>query len=84
MENPQGQPNQPQNLQQSQADKNQGFKPGVGTKLKSFLIQSKRVWHILRKPTNEEFKSISKISALGILAVGALGFLVADVIKMFK
>ena len=58
MENPQGQPNQPQNLQQSQADKNHGFKPGVGIKLKSFLIQSKRVWHILRKPTNEEFKSI--------------------------
>ena len=79
MENPQGQ----QNPQQNRVSKNQEFKPGVGTKLKSFLIQSKRVWHILRKPTNEEFKSISKISALGLLAIGALGFLIADIIKLF-
>lgn len=84
MENPQNQkPNSQQSPQQNQANKNQEFKPGMGTKLKSFLIQSKRVWHILRKPTNEEFKSISKISALGILAIGALGFLIADIIKLF-
>jgi len=51
-------------------------------KLKSFLIQSGRVWHILRKPTADEFKSIAKISALGILAIGAIGFLISDIIKL--
>ena len=68
---------------QNQSNKNHEFKPSMGTKLKSFMIQSKRVWHILKKPTSEEFKSISKISALGILAIGALGFIIADVIKLF-
>jgi protein transport protein SEC61 subunit gamma and related proteins len=63
---------------------NQDFKPGFGTRLKSFFVQSKRVWLILRKPTGDEFKSIAKISALGILAIGAVGFLIADMILFFK
>jgi len=62
----------------------QEFKPGMGTKLKSFVIQSKRVWHILRKPTGQEFKSIAKISALGIIAIGVLGFIISDIIKLIK
>ena len=41
-------------------------------KIKSFLIQSKRVWHILKKPTSAEFKMIAKVSAIGILALGAV------------
>jgi len=45
-------------------------------KIVSFTLQCKRVWQLLRKPTNEEFWSIAKISALGILAIGAVGFLV--------
>ena len=51
-------------------------------KLKSFIIQSKRVWHILRKPTGEEFKSISKISSIGILIMGAAGFLISDAMRI--
>ena len=57
-------------------------KPSLTIRLKSFLIQSKRVWHILRKPSAEEFKSISKISALGILAIGTIGFIISDLIKL--
>ncbi len=53
-------------------------------KLKSFFIQSKRVWHLLRKPTGEEFKSIAKISAIGILIIGAAGFLISDVMKIIE
>lgn len=77
------QPNQGQQHNQNNSQ-NQNFKPGVGTKLKSFLIQSKRVWHILRKPTNEEFKSIAKISALGIGALGLLGFIIGDIMMMIR
>ena len=51
-------------------------------KLKSFLIQSKRVWYILRKPNAEEFKSIAKISAIGIIILGAVGFLISDTMKL--
>ncbi len=53
-------------------------------KLKSFIIQSKRVWHLLRKPTFEEFKSIAKVSAMGILILGAAGFLISDLIKILE
>ncbi|MBS3089356.1 protein translocase SEC61 complex subunit gamma [Candidatus Pacearchaeota archaeon] len=50
----------------------------------SFTIQSKRVWYLLRKPTADEFKSIAKISALGILIIGAVGFAISDIIKFFS
>jgi len=56
---------------------------GSWAKLKSFLIQCGRVWHVLRKPTMEEFKTIAKISALGILAIGAIGFIISDIMKAF-
>lgn len=62
---------------------NQNFpKPGIKTKIHSFFLQSKRVWHVLRKPTNEEFKTIAKVSAIGILIIGVMGFLIADIIKL--
>jgi len=56
----------------------------VVEKVKSFTSQCVRVWHVLRKPTNEEFKSIAKISALGIIAIGALGFIISIVMNIFK
>lgn len=52
-------------------------------KLKSFFGQCKRVWAVLKKPTSQEFKSISKISALGILAIGLVGFLIGAIMKLF-
>lgn len=52
-------------------------------KLKSFFLQSVRVWHLLKKPSGYEFKSIAKISALGILVLGALGFVISDIIQIF-
>ena len=58
--------------------------PGLKTRLTSFFVQCKRVWHVLRKPTNEEFKTVAKVSAIGILVLGALGFLIADVIKFIS
>lgn len=41
-----------------------------------------RVWRLLRKPTVEEFKTISKVSAIGLLIIGALGFAIAVVMKL--
>ncbi len=53
-------------------------------KLKSFFIQSKRVWHVLKKPTGAEFKSISKVAALGLLAIGAIGFIIGDFMRLLE
>lgn len=47
------------------------------SKFGSFVIQCKRVWHILRKPTRKEFLAVTKISAIGILLVGVVGFVIS-------
>lgn len=51
--------------------------------IKSFLIQCKRVWHILKKPTKKEFEQVAKVSAIGILIIGLIGFIVAMIIHAF-
>ncbi|MCK5609348.1 protein translocase SEC61 complex subunit gamma [Candidatus Pacearchaeota archaeon] len=48
---------------------------------KSFLVKCKRVWHALKKPSRQEFEQVSKVSALGILALGIFGFLISIVMK---
>ncbi len=45
-------------------------------KLKSFILECRRVLRITRKPTKVEFKTIVKASALGMAIIGALGFLI--------
>lgn len=53
----------------------------VWGRIRSFILQSKRVWHVLRKPSMEEFKTVAKVSAIGLLIIGAIGFVISDLIK---
>ena len=48
----------------------------IWSKSKSFIIQCRRVFRITKKPNKDEFKTIVKVSALGILMIGLLGFLI--------
>ena len=57
---------------------------GLKTKISSFLVQSKRVWLVLKKPTGEEFKAVAKVSGIGILALGLIGFIISDIIKFLS
>ena len=41
-----------------------------------------RVWRLLKKPTLEEFKTISKVSIIGLLVIGAFGFTIAVIMKL--
>ncbi len=50
-------------------------------KSKSFFIKCKRVWHTLKKPSKKEFEMVAKVSAIGILALGAIGFLISMIMK---
>jgi len=52
--------------------------------IKSFALQSLRVWKILKKPSMQEFSSIAKISAIGILLIGAIGFGISTLIRLFS
>ena len=44
-------------------------------RLKEFILESRRVLRVTRKPTNEELKTIVKVSGIGILLIGLIGFL---------
>ncbi|MBT3404768.1 protein translocase SEC61 complex subunit gamma [archaeon] len=55
----------------------------VTQKLKSFFVQCKRVWTALKKPSKKEFNQTAKVAAIGILILGALGFLISIAMKIF-
>lgn len=42
---------------------------------KHFIAECKRVLHITKKPDSTEFKTTVKVSGLGILVIGLIGFL---------
>ena len=49
-------------------------------KIRSFIGECLRVLKVTKKPDTIEFKTIVKVSGLGILIIGLLGF----VVQMFK
>jgi len=53
-------------------------------KLKDFWIQSKRVMRITKKPDKQEFLTIVKVSGLGILAIGFIGFVINMAYQLLK
>jgi len=53
------------------------------TSAKSFLLKCKRVWLVLKKPSRQEFETVAKVSAIGVLILGLLGFLVSVIMKAF-
>ena len=52
--------------------------------LKYFIKKCNRVWHTLKKPTKKEFEQVAKISAMGILILGLIGFVISLIMKAFK
>ena len=55
-------------------------KPSLFRKLKNFIKECMRILKITKKPTTFEFKTIVKVTGLGIIVIGFLGF----VIQMIK
>tara|TARA_Y100000310_G_C20692743_1_gene823417 strand:- start:3483 stop:3671 length:189 start_codon:yes stop_codon:yes gene_type:complete len=45
-------------------------------KFKTFLKECKRVLKITKKPSKEEFQTIVKICAIGMVIIGILGFII--------
>jgi len=46
------------------------------TRLKTFFKESIRVFKITKKPNKQEFMTVVKVSAIGILVIGILGFII--------
>lgn len=61
-------------------DEEKGLKQSWKEKLKNYLIECKRVLKVTKKPDRQEFTTIVKVSGVGILIIGLIGFL----INMFK
>jgi len=51
--------------------------------LSGFYRKCVRVFRVARKPTTLEVKQVSKVSALGILAIGVLGFIIGLIFSIF-
>ena len=52
-------------------------------RLKSFIFECVRVLKVTRKPDKEELKTIVKISGLGMLIIGLIGFLITIIKQLF-
>ena len=50
--------------------------------IKPFITECKRVLRVTKKPDTEEFKTIVKVSGIGILVVGLIGFLLFIIKEM--
>lgn len=48
----------------------------MSDRLRSFFAECKRVLLITRKPTKQEYKDLVKITGIGILIIGFVGFVI--------
>ena len=74
--NPQQQRYQEHVQQLAQQNKFENQKESTLIKIKTFANECFRVFRITKKPTAVEFKTIVKVSGIGMLAIGLLGFLI--------
>ncbi len=51
-------------------------KPGLVSKIKDKIKQYKRVLSVAHKPDKEEFIHSSRITGIGIVFLGAIGFII--------
>jgi protein transport protein SEC61 subunit gamma-like protein len=58
-------------------------KPSLLQRFKSFSIECKRVWQVTKKPSKEELKTIVKVTGIGVLVIGFMGFLINMLWQLF-
>ncbi|MDD3159873.1 MAG: protein translocase SEC61 complex subunit gamma [Candidatus ainarchaeum sp.] len=56
----------------------------ISEKIKSFVGDSKRIFHISKKPTMDEYKKMILITGLGIILIGGIGFIIALIFNFLK
>lgn len=44
--------------------------------MRDFLSKCKRVFRVSRKPGKDEYMEITKVTGIGILLIGAIGFVI--------
>jgi protein transport protein SEC61 subunit gamma-like protein len=56
----------------------------IKQKISSALTRYKRVWRLLKKPTKQEFLTVSKITSIGLAVIGVVGFVVAFIMNFIN
>lgn len=52
-------------------------KKSIPEKVSGFVRQSERVLNVTHKPSNHEFRQIAYVTAIGMLAIGLIGFVIS-------
>ncbi len=52
--------------------------------MKVFYKKCVRVWKTLKKPSRKEFEMTAKVSAIGILILGVIGFAISIIMGLFN
>ena len=50
---------------------------------KKFYKECVRVLKITKKPDKNEFRTVTKVTSLGILVIGAVGFIITILFRIF-
>lgn len=45
--------------------------------IRGFSKQCERVLRVSKKPDNEEYKTVAKVTGLGIIVIGLIGFVIS-------
>ena len=53
-------------------------------KLKSFIGECIRVFKVTKKPGKDEYKIVVKVSGIGILIIGLIGFIIHIIWTLFS
>ena len=48
----------------------------------TLITRCLKIFHISRKPTNDEFWDVAKITSLGMVAIGAAGLIISFVMNL--
>ena len=59
-------------------------KPSLWFKFKRFVIECRRVLKVTKKPTKIEFKTIVKVTGIGVLIIGLIGFIIQMANQILK
>jgi protein transport protein SEC61 subunit gamma-like protein len=54
----------------------------IGAMVSDFISQSERVLNVTHKPQGQEYEHIAKSTALGIVVIGAIGYLISMLFRL--
>ena len=52
--------------------------------LVDFIKLCQRVLHVSRKPGREEFMNVAKITGIGVIIIGAIGFIISIIAQLLS